>query len=236
MTYKPFLPLLGVLIPGAAQCYVGRLQQALLFHVAILATIVLLAWTRLIVSTAGLMLLIAILIGCHTISAISAFSLQRKWKPRDSSFRRLSRVIAYSSLSIVLGSSLFIYKSFLFGIELYQVESQSMHPTLQDGDYILVDTWAYNDTPVKLLDVVVFRTTGNGPALIKRVHPAPTHFATRQSGQVYLLGDNRNRSLDSRVFGLVDKNLVVGKVKFVIWPGAGSRGFEGFIDRVGNPI
>lgn len=33
-----------------------------------------------------------------------------------------------------------------------------------------------------------------------------------------VLGDNRNRSADSRSFGLVDKNRIVGRVVFRFWP------------------
>lgn len=37
-------------------------------------------------------------------------------------------------------------------------------------------------------------------------------------GQVYLVGDNRPMSFDSRMFGPVDTNLIVGRAAVVIWP------------------
>ncbi|TDQ04905.1 signal peptidase I [Labedaea rhizosphaerae] len=41
---------------------------------------------------------------------------------------------------------------------------------------------------------------------------------TVASGQVYLLGDNRCHSLDSRGFGPVDESLVEGRAVAIIWP------------------
>lgn len=38
------------------------------------------------------------------------------------------------------------------------------------------------------------------------------------SGQVFVLGDNRPQSMDSRVFGPVDKKSIVGRAFVVIWP------------------
>ncbi|KIL45638.1 signal peptidase [Jeotgalibacillus soli] len=37
-------------------------------------------------------------------------------------------------------------------------------------------------------------------------------------GMVFVLGDNRKQSLDSRIFGFVDQDTVVGKVNLRYWP------------------
>jgi signal peptidase I len=36
--------------------------------------------------------------------------------------------------------------------------------------------------------------------------------------QVFVLGDNRPQSMDSRMFGSVDKNQIVGRAFVVLWP------------------
>jgi len=41
---------------------------------------------------------------------------------------------------------------------------------------------------------------------------------TLKNGQYFLLGDNRDKSLDSRIFGPVDASLIVGKIWFELYP------------------
>ncbi len=42
-------------------------------------------------------------------------------------------------------------------------------------------------------------------------------------GQVFVMGDNRSESFDSRQFGPIDENLIVGRAFVVIWPLGGWR-------------
>ena len=38
------------------------------------------------------------------------------------------------------------------------------------------------------------------------------------AGGVFLMGDNRSQSYDSRMFGPIDENLIVGRAFVVVWP------------------
>ncbi len=38
------------------------------------------------------------------------------------------------------------------------------------------------------------------------------------AGEVFLMGDNRSQSYDSRMFGPIDENLIVGRAFVVVWP------------------
>lgn len=46
----------------------------------------------------------------------------------------------------------------------------------------------------------------------------PGGYASIPEGYVLVLGDNRNNSTDSRTFGLVDIDSIVGKVSMTYWP------------------
>ena len=41
---------------------------------------------------------------------------------------------------------------------------------------------------------------------------------TIPAGDIWVMGDNRSDSSDSRVFGAIDQNLIVGKAQFRVWP------------------
>jgi signal peptidase I len=41
---------------------------------------------------------------------------------------------------------------------------------------------------------------------------------TVQAGYIYVLGDNRRNSSDSRIFGVVDIDNIIGKAWLTYWP------------------
>lgn len=85
------------------------------------------------------------------------------------------------------------------------IEGDSMHPTLKPGDRVLVD----KDSAINVGDVVVAaHPFKSSVKIVKRV-------ATIESGgRMLLFGDNQNESSDSRTFGSINRNDIMGKVVF----------------------
>lgn len=142
-------------------------------------------------------------------------------------------------------------------IQTFYIPSESMEPTLQVGDRILVNKLSYRLHDVHRGDVVVFERPDSAPEsdvsvhdLIKRVIALPGDtIEARDDGRVYVngtqldegylpdgtetdnlplqtvpdgrlfvMGDNRTRSGDSRLFGPIDEDLIVGRAFVIVYP------------------
>jgi len=106
-----------------------------------------------------------------------------------------------------------------------------MAPTLRPGDRVIVDVWSYRQRAPRNGEIVLF----SGPLphsapLIKRCAPAPPAGRerpdpSRWSGVTnigaegcWLLGENPGKSWDSRAFGSVPRERIVGRVTWCYWP------------------
>ena len=129
-----------------------------------------------------------------------------------------------------------------------RVDGQSMRPTLEDGEFLLVNKTVYFFGDVSRGDIVVFHFPLNPEEeLIKRVIGLPGDSVSVQNSQVFVngqmlnepyisqaplysgewvvteghlfvLGDNRNNSNDSKDWGLLPRENVVGKAVLIYWP------------------
>lgn len=129
-----------------------------------------------------------------------------------------------------------------------RVDGFSMNPSLQDGEYILVNKLAYKAGEPQRGDIVVFsfpmdprqdlikrviglpgetitvrdgKVTINGIPLDEPYIAAPPIYDGSwevQAGQLFVLGDNRNESKDSHEWGLLPVENVIGKAILIYWP------------------
>jgi len=129
-----------------------------------------------------------------------------------------------------------------------RVDGFSMRPTLQDGEYILVNKLAYKTGEPTRGDIIVFIFPVNPQEdLIKRVIGLPGETISVHNGvvsvnnipltepyiasppaydgdwiipqdQLFVLGDNRNDSRDSHQWSFLPIENVIGKAVLIYWP------------------
>ncbi len=160
----------------------------------------------------------------------------------------------------------FLIKSFLF--QAFYIPSESMKPTLNVGDRVLVNKLSYDLHDVNRGDIIVFEApelaqSGGIEDLVKRAIGLPGETVTADADgsvvvdgrrlkepylsagtttkfsdvppdcgapangepgcvvpkdRVLMLGDNRQFSKDSRVFGPIAEDTIVGRVFVRMWP------------------
>jgi signal peptidase I len=129
----------------------------------------------------------------------------------------------------------------------YRIDGSSMNPTLENGQYLLINNFSYYLNEPKHGDIVVFQHPNSDLNLIKRVIGVPGDHVIIQNRQVtvngvllaepyisadptytgdwivpedefFVLGDNRNSSSDSHSWGFLPRENIIGKAIVVYWP------------------
>lgn len=157
----------------------------------------------------------------------------------DSFFTELLKFVVVAAV-IVLPVRLFVAQPFI-------VSGESMSPTFENGEYLIVDELTYRLEEPKRGDVVIFRYPRNpSEFFIKRIIGLPGETVTIEDGTVsvkeaggttiildepyvknigngrnatytvdeesyFVMGDNRPESSDSRVWGLMPKENLIGR-------------------------
>ncbi len=144
----------------------------------------------------------------------------------------------------------------VFVAEPRYIPSDSMLPTLEMGDRLVVEKISYRFRPPVTGDIIVFdppqqlQTLGyaKDQAFIKRIIGEPGQIVSIANGKVYLnseplqedyiaeppayqwgpfqvpseeffvMGDNRNDSNDSHIWGFLPRKNIIGRARFRFWP------------------
>lgn len=140
-----------------------------------------------------------------------------------------------------------------FLVQPFYVKGASMEPSFLDHEYLLIDEISYRFRDPTRGEIIVFRYPRNPREyFIKRIIGLPgeiveitrgvvkvdgvqidepyiaypmtgEHRVRLGPGEYFLLGDNRPSSLDSRMFGPITRDYIIGRVWLRGWP----------LDRVG---
>jgi signal peptidase I len=135
----------------------------------------------------------------------------------------------------------------LFVFEFVSISQTSMEPTLYSNNCVFMERVTYWFAKPEFGDVVICEFPNSGATYVKRVigvqgdtleikdgvltingQPDKTYFSDDMTctlpstvvpeGCVYVMGDNRNVSVDSRSVGPLKLSMIMGKALFVIWP------------------
>jgi signal peptidase I len=127
-------------------------------------------------------------------------------------------------LLFILGFAVFFY----FNFRTVVVDGRSMEPTFHSGQRVLASQAYWLVGGIRDRDVVVVKVEGGTGYIIKRVYKqggeivdwenVPEEWSLLNgeyrvpAGQLYVLGDNREVSEDSRQFGAIPLEKVIGKI------------------------
>ncbi len=147
--------------------------------------------------------------------------------------------------TLLLTAIVFLVVNGLIG--RFRIEQVSMETTLHEGEYVIVDKVSYALRSPQRGEIVVLKRAGQ-PDLIKRVIGLPGETLEVRDGRVYIngqpiaepyirgpiaqvtapqqippgqyfvMGDNRNNSSDSRAFGAIPRQDIVGRAWIIYWP------------------
>ncbi len=108
-----------------------------------------------------------------------------------------------------------VYQEYLGALQVWNINNKLSMDTAfvkrivgLPGDTIIINKKGEvfnNNIKLKFKNVV----SGNESELIKYIVP---------ENSFYLIGDNRDNSIDSRIYGSVNKNQIIGKVVYKIYP------------------
>jgi len=89
-------------------------------------------------------------------------------------------------------------------LQKYKISGHSMEPILKNGDTVLVSDLSYLFKSPKIDDIVAFKGK-ESEVLIKRIKGI-------KNGKFFLRGDNKDDSFDSKNFGYIEKENIIGKL------------------------
>lgn len=208
--------ILSCLIPGWGNAAFGDLKTGLQIQLTFYSTLLLLALSRVVVIRGGLYIILVTILCAHILSLIRFLQKSRNSqgflnKVSLGSFLLYPLFCAGAMITVLL------FKHWVLGLHVYKVKSSSMEPTIRDSDIIIVDTWRYLFKEPETGDIVLFSINNNDSVTyVKRITEPPEPPKTTTERKYFVLGDNVNKSMDSRHFGMIRKSDIKGKMTYIL--------------------
>jgi len=201
---------ISLIVPGGSLLITHKKKWAFSIPFIGLLWVLLLCWPRLVITSTGFTIMLSGLLSLHIFSYLAGVTSNVKIITTQTKQWCYLTLLLLVNLSIIV--SCHFYKDKWLGFSFYHIPSVSMSPTLQAGDVVLVDTWAYQQHPATLKDILILKRSQKSMVLAKRL----TKIQNKKGNiELFIEGDNTNQSIDSRRFGWVSNKHIIGRVQFV---------------------
>jgi signal peptidase I len=218
----------SIIMPGLGQMYNGDLFKGLCFFS--LFIILPLSLLRIAMALPDSLLMTGIIVsllsalGLYAIASVDAFTTASS-KGAGYMIKTYNRWYAYISLWCLGAfwvSGAFVGYAQENIMMFCHIASASMEPAVTPGDYVIFDNTAGDKISPKKGAIVLFRYPDDRSKLyVKRVAGLPGDTLVLESsapiivphGHMFVLGDNLKHAKDSRVFGPVPLQDVIGKAR-----------------------
>ena len=147
---------------GLGYVYVGRIELAIAFVAGLVGITAIAGWSRLVFQPLALYALAAVV----TFAALfvvthSGLIAARNRTAVARPYNRWWFYILWIVVSLFLSQWLVPSRPVLFGFEPFRIPSSSMAPAVQEGDFVMADTWYFDREDPQYGDLVVFKVPGS---------------------------------------------------------------------------
>ena len=159
--------------------------------------------------------------------------------------KRIIDLIKKEKKFLLLVMIIILFKIFIFNFIL--VKGDSMNPKYKNNDFMFLNKIIYSFKPIRRGEVIVLKYRNNdlikrviglpndkikvenGKLYINNKEVKENYInsytasydfdeITLKDNEYFVMGDNRYNSYDSRNFGTITKNNIIGRVEFKIFP------------------
>jgi signal peptidase I len=210
-----FVLIAGVFL-GAGCAEQGRSARGAFYLLSSILLFGIFVATRWLSSPNGMLVFFGLLLSLYLIYWLDVI----RWFKASRGVEQVKQFYIGTILSVCFLFFIISNCAALTGYRIYHIPSASMMPTLIPGDYVLVDQWTYHNSSPQKDDVIVFQHPYHERHYIKRVAYLPNETFMGKSlpeNNYAVIGDNIDRSEDSRFFGSIDSERIIGRACYIVF-------------------